>query len=130
MTEEQVKAAIKVVPNNYICHYQEGLNSIWLAHKHGIAHARILWWDDDKDAICLNDLSVSSSHQKNGVGLNLQIIREIMAIAMGVSQTYLWVDKTTWMYSWYQRRGYSYLKDYDEEPNAVWMTKDINYKDK
>jgi hypothetical protein len=51
-------------------------------------------------------------------------MREDIGRRLGATYSCLWVKPNTWMHDWYQRRGYTYLKDYEQE-DAVWMRKSL-----
>ena len=91
----------------------------------GASFARAYWFNDDKDTLFLDSLSVSPEKRKQGIGLDLQLIREEMAICLQFKNTALWVKQHTWQYEWYKRRGYVFDKQHEED-GCVWMVKDVN----
>jgi len=127
MTTDELR---QIIPERYIFHYSVHNWGFYLRimEKSGIAFARAYMYDNDKETICLDSLSVNEDHRKQGIGRELQEIRENIGIAMGAKKSFLWVIKNTWMREWYNRRGYvdSVPYKYDRSiKNAIWMAKDL-----
>lgn len=113
--------------NGFVSHFKlEAWGfSILIMEKNGTAFGRIYRYDDDTTSIYLDMLSVSEEARMKGIGTKLQEMREEIGRQFGATSSYLWVRKSTWMNSWYQRRGYEYFKEYDQEENSVWMRKSL-----
>jgi GNAT superfamily N-acetyltransferase len=90
----------------------------------GVAEASVYWYLDDISTIYLCNLVVYPQFRNKGIGEKLQVIREQIGKDLNANSSCLWVKKGTWIYKWYQRRGYSDLKDH-EQRGFVWMTKPL-----
>jgi len=115
------------INHHFISHYSKthwGF-SILIMGKKGECFARLYQYDDEKDVVYLDWLSVDENSRKQGVGTELQKIREEIGRKLGATTSCLWVKKDTWMYNWYKRRGYEDWKDNKNEDNAIWMKKTL-----
>lgn len=100
--------------------------SLFIMEKEGRATARIYWFNEDIETICLDFLSVDESIRKKGFGTKLQEIRENIGKELGFIYSYLWVKKNSWMRDWYRRRGYSDWGLHETEKDCIWMYKSLN----
>ena len=75
--------------------------------------------------IILSELSVSSNFRNKGLGTKMQELREQLGVSLGCTESYLWVEKGSWMEGWYKRRGYKYFSDHKDEPDNIWMVKNL-----
>lgn len=126
--ENKIDLALKSCANkNYIYHVADASSIIYIyiTEKHGKSFGRCYIYTDDLKTIYLDSLSVDPKFRKLGLGLELQLIRENIGIAVGCNNSSLWTEKDSWMYYWYLRRGYVELQEYKEEENAVWMEKKL-----
>lgn len=89
----------------------------------GTSFARIYWFKDDDTNVYLEYLSVDNNFRGNGIGTELQKIREKIGKLIGAKFTKLWVKDGAWMHDWYLRRGYKDTKDKDEY--GIWMKKKL-----
>jgi len=115
------------VSNRFISHYkiESWGYSIFIMDKKGNAFARIYWYHDDLTAVYLDMLSVSVKIRRQGIGTELQEMREQIGRTLGATTSCLWVKEDTWMHDWYLRRGYEDWIKYEEEENSVWMRKSL-----
>ena len=90
----------------------------------GVAEASVYWYVDDSSIVYLANLLINPNYRNKGIGKQLQEIREQIGKDLNAKTSYLWVKKESWMFEWYQRRGYSELKDH-EQKGFVWMTKQL-----
>jgi len=90
----------------------------------GISEASVYWYLDDSSTIYLSNLVVYPQFRNKGIGEKLQLIREQIGKDLNANTSCLWVKKESWMFKWYQRRGYSYLKTHSRK-GFVWMTKPL-----
>lgn len=97
--------------------------TVFIMAENGNAFARAYWFKDDLETIYLDWLSVNEVNRKEGIGTELQLIRERIGVNNGATKSVLWVEKNTWQHEWYKRRGYVDLKPYEKEENAIWMEK-------
>jgi ribosomal protein S18 acetylase RimI-like enzyme len=98
-------------------------SSIYIMENTGKALSRMYWYHDDKTTIYLDTLSVDENIRQQGIGTNLQKIREDIGIILGADTSCLFVKKDTWMHQWYKRRGYIDFKPYDDDDTYLWMKK-------
>lgn len=91
---------------------------------HGVAKASIYCYIDDYSTVYLANLFVLPEYRNRGVGEQLQIIREQIGKDVKAELSCLWVKKETWMYQWYEKRGYSYITEHQIE-GYVWMQKSL-----
>ena len=90
----------------------------------GVAEASVYWYLDDSSTIYLSNLLVNPDYRNKGIGDKLQEIREQIGKDLNANTSCLWVKKESWMFQWYQRRGYSELKPHARK-GFVWMTKPL-----
>lgn len=112
--------------NNFIIHKSKeewGLY-YYIMEINGHAYARGYTFNDDKKTFYLDSLSVRPKYRRDGLGLDLQELREKMAKKKGYKYTCLWVRKKTWMVKWYKRRGYKYYRKHKNK-NSVWLRKKL-----
>ena len=90
----------------------------------GIAEASVFWYIDDSSTVYLANLLVNKDYRNKGLGKQLQEIREQIGKDLNANTSCLWVKKDSWMFEWYQRRGYLELKTHSRK-GFVWMTKPL-----
>lgn len=90
----------------------------------GVAEASVYWYIDDSSTVYLANLLVNPNYRNKGIGKQLQEIREQIGKDLNANTSCLWVKNGTWMHQWYERRGYSNLKDH-EQKGFVWMSKPL-----
>ena len=90
----------------------------------GVAEASVYWYIDDSSTVYLANLLINPNYRNKGIGKKLHEIREQIGKDLNAKTSCLWVKKESWMFEWYQRRGYSNLKDH-EQKGFIWMTKPI-----
>ena len=109
---------------NYIKHYrnEDWGSTILYMEENGRASASLYWYDDDKTTMYLSELSVSPVYRNEGVGTELQVLREETCKLLGGKRTRLMVKKDTWMYDWYKRRGY---EEFEDNVDFIWLQKEL-----
>ena len=90
----------------------------------GVAEASVYWYLDDSSTIYLSNLLVNPDYRNKGIGEQLQEIREQIGKDLNANTSCLWVKKESWMFQWYQRRGYSEFKPHARK-GFVWMSKPL-----
>ena len=90
----------------------------------GVAEASVYWYIDDSSTVYLANLLVNPNYRNKGIGKKLQEIREQIGKDLNAKTSCLWVKKESWMFEWYQRRGYSELKTHAQK-GFIWMTKPL-----
>lgn len=119
---------IKCIKNGYVAHCASttwGL-VILIMRRDGKAFARFYQYSDDKATVYLDWLSVNVESQRQGIGTELQEMREEIGRKLGATTSCLWVRKDAWMRDWYKKRGYEDWMDNENEENAIWMTKALS----
>ena len=90
----------------------------------GVAQASVYWYVDDSSTVYLANLLINPNYRNKGIGKQLQEIREQIGKDLNAKTSCLWVKKESWMFKWYQRRGYSELKPHARK-GFIWMTKPL-----
>ena len=84
-------------------------------------------YNDDNETIYLSNLFVNESLRKNGYGN--RIIEWVFDYAKSRSfkTIILNVAKNSWMEKWYERKGFKYLEDCEDDgyKGNVWLKKDL-----
>lgn len=101
-------------------------NIIHITDVFGSYYCRLYWYDDDTTTFYLDGLSVISILRRNGIGTDLQELRELIAKNLGATQTKLCVESGSWMSQWYEHRGYEITCLNDNDPTWHWMVKKLN----
>jgi Acetyltransferase (GNAT) family. len=122
---------IKELTKPFIMHYNDSEwgEEILIMQEHGLAFARIYWYNDDDTSVYLDWLSVSEDSRKQGIGTKLITLLEEIGRLLGASFSYLYVRKMSWMYDWYKRNSYIDYKENKDNTNMIWMVKSL-IKDK
>lgn len=94
-----------------------------IIHKDGIAYVRIYTDVDNEDVLYIDSLSVCETERGKGTATKLLNIHHKLAKHLN-RVSMLFVEKDSWMYDWYVRRGYTYYGEYQEDPESVWMIND------
>ena len=111
----------------YITHedFHNGYRYLWFMTDHGEGHCNIYHYEGTDYGV-LSNLSVEENHRKRGIGTALQVERErVLKEYSGLKDAWLWVDKGSWMQSWYERRGYIYDSENKDEEGTIWMKKEL-----
>lgn len=111
----------------YIEHTVKGKDFITIHHMRndGKAFCSLTFFDDDKTYGVLESLSVHESVRNKGVATKLMELCENTCRKRGCKQSWLYVDKSTWMREWYKRRGYAYGGKYKQLENNIWLKKEL-----
>lgn len=101
--------------------------SILIMEKNGRAFGRLYQYSDDNTTIYLTGLSVNIENRRQGLGTEMQEMRENIGRKLGATTACLAVERGTWMHDWYQRRGYEDFEhnDVESEENTIWMRKQL-----
>lgn len=112
----------------YISHCESETwgSSILIIEKTGKSFGRIYWYTDDNSTVYLDMLSVNESDRNCGLGKEMQELREKIGILLGAKFSCLRVKRDMWMRDWYERRGYKYSIDCEDDKNFVWMRKSLD----
>lgn len=123
-----INSIINKYDGKYIAHYitiKSDVQSIIIMEHTGIAFAKVYWYDDDQITVYLSSLSVNLECRQQGIGLELQLIREEIGRLLKAEYSCLCVDKDSWMKEWYERRGYQFIKEDDDENQFIWLRKKL-----
>lgn len=112
---------------NFILHERTniwGRDFIYM-EENGFAVGRVYIYNDDENVAYIEGVDVSESKRKNGIGKSLinMLIRKCEKL--GVKKCMLWCYTDGWVYSWYQRMGFTYFSEHQDEVGAVWMVKNL-----
>lgn len=89
------------------------------------ASASLYMYRDDANTSYLAGLHVNPEHRRLGLGTFLQTHREDLARLLGASKICLKVLESSWMHTWYGRRGYVYMCRDSRDVTYVWMRKEL-----
>lgn len=113
---------VEIIPHTY---KGEDFDQVWFMTSGGEGHANFYFYKDCDYAI-LSSLSVEQEHRNKGIGTALQEERErVVRDVYGFTEVWLWCDRDNWQRQWYERRGYAYESDRDEEEGSIWMKKNL-----
>lgn len=84
-----------------------------------------LYWYKENPKFCIQNLHVLPHARKNGVGNKLLEAAEANARGNGFDELYLFVDKDSWQKEWYERKGFEYHDDFEDDENVIWMVKSV-----
>lgn len=112
--------------DHYIWHISDwgGETQVDIMRKDGSSFVHIYWYDDDpENTLYVSGLHVDRLKRREGYGKELLVFVERIARNKGCSNIRLTVELGSWMYEWYKRLGFSFLK-YSSD-NYVWMEKKL-----
>jgi len=95
-------------------------DTLTIIEKEGKSFVQVYWYHDDPLSFYIASLYVTDT--KKGLGNNLLDLCEDLGRELSKKDSYLWVEKNSWMHEWYLRRGYTDYKDHEKE-NYIWMRK-------
>ena len=82
-------------------------------------------YDDDKDTVYLSNVFVDNAHRKQGLGNSILNTADKIAKKLNAKIICLKVKQDSFVHEWYGRHGYSDLSVDEEEPQFIWMIKNI-----
>lgn len=91
----------------------------------GKAVGRVYMYDDEEYVAYIEGLHVSENERLKGLGSNLLTKLIDKCKELGAKRCVLWCFKKEWTYNWYQRIGFNYLDEYDDDLDGVWMYMDL-----
>ena len=118
---EITDALKQVYKDNFICHYSitEWGGSVMVMEKSGRAFSRTYYFKNDP-AIFFEWLSVNEDCR--GMGIASKLLDGHINIAKLYSlESFLYVKKGTWVKKWYEKKGYRYHKDFEDDIAYAWM---------
>jgi len=116
----------------YAFHFAD-LGDWWqvdIMRRDGIAKAYFYQYEDQMYQGVLSGLHVDTRFRKNGLGLQLQEMREDLAQVLGCERVQLFCEKDSWMRKWYEKRGYKENGEYErkdprDKEDMIWMVKEF-----
>lgn len=102
-----------------------------------MTHISISEWDENDEAVCRCDLFIENG---NGTianlftqipyrhrGLATKILQSVerIAVGLGIKTLMLRVAKRTFMMEWYERSGYIFFADDEENTSYKWLKKEV-----
>jgi hypothetical protein len=125
ISNSDIEEVLKTIDQNYITHYS---NEKWgtiihVIKKDGLSYGDCYWYNGEEHELILCNLNVNNKSRRNGLGREIQEIREEIGCKLGFSRYLLWVRNNSWMYDWYIRRGYKYYQK--KGSYTTWMIKNI-----
>lgn len=82
-------------------------------------------YNDDKETIYLSNVFVSKEHRKQGLGNSILETADNIAKKLNAKIICLKVKQDSFAHEWYKKHGYSDLSVDEEEPQFIWMTKNM-----
>ena len=82
-------------------------------------------YDDNKENVYLSNVFVGKEHRKQGFGNNILNTADKIAKKLNAKIICLKVKQDSFVHEWYGRYGYSDLSVDEEEPQFIWMIKNI-----
>jgi len=83
-------------------------------------------YDDDPDTVYLANVFVKDESRGQGKGNAILKNAELIAKDRNASTICLKVKNDSFVHKWYERNGYFYLEEDDEDPTFIWMKKEIS----
>jgi N-acetylglutamate synthase-like GNAT family acetyltransferase len=87
-----------------------------------IATAHIYYYYSKPHIAVISNIYVSDAFQGERIGSEImKILSDSIRHFKSFTEIRLWVKRGSWMQKWYERLGFKYLKDKDD--NDIWMQK-------
>ena len=127
LTQDEYK---NIVPDNmgvFTSYEKTDFGEVWYmtSDPKGIFRFAIYRYDDDRDTIYLSNVFVSEDHRKQGLGNTILNAADEVAKKLKANAICLKVKRDSFVHDWYERNGYTDLSIDEEEPEYIWMTKNI-----
>ena len=108
-------------------HEKTDFGDVWyvLSEPQDIFRFAIYRYDDEKEIIYLSNVFVGKEHRKQGLGNSILNATDKIAKNLNAQTICLKVKQDSFVHEWYERHGYSDLSVDEEEPQLIWMTKNI-----
>lgn len=109
-------------------HKKTDFGDVWnINATDGTFRFAIYRYDDDTDTVYLSNVFVSKESRGQGYGNAILDIVDKVAKGMGATTICLTVKKGSFAHQWYERHGYEYLSDNDDEEfvDHIWMKKQL-----
>lgn len=108
-------------------HEKTDFGDVWhiLSEPQGIFRFAIYRYNDDKETIYLSNVFVDEEHREQGLGNSILNAADNIAKKLNAKTICLKVKRNSFVHEWYGRHGYSDLSVDEEEPQFIWMIKNI-----
>lgn len=108
-------------------HEKANFGDVWYmtSAPEGIFRFAIYRYDDDRETIYLSNVFVGKEHRKNGLGNIILNATDKVAKKLKATTICLKVKQDSFVHEWYGRHGYTDLSIDEEDPQFIWMTKNI-----
>ena len=83
-------------------------------------------YDDDVETIYLSNVYVDPIARGKNLGNKILKLADQDAKKYGANTIFLNVLKDSWVRNWYERHGFSYYDDNEEDDRDIWMIKYID----
>lgn len=83
-------------------------------------------YDDDVETIYLSNVYVDPIARGTNLGNRILKLADQEAKKYGADTIFLNVLKDSWVRNWYERHGFSYYDDNEEDERYIWMIKYID----
>lgn len=108
-------------------HEKTDFGDVWYitSEPEGIFRFAIYGYDDDRETIYLSNIFVGKEYRKNGLGTIILNVADDVAKKLKANTICLKVKQDSFSHDWYGRYGYLDLSVDDEEPQFIWMSKNV-----
>ena len=112
--------------NTITTHKKTDFGDVWHVNSSdGSFRFAIYRYDDDPDTVYLSNVFVSEENRGKGYGNCILDAADNVAKEKGAKTIGLKVKKGSFAHRWYGRHGFLDLTDDEENPQFVWMTKNV-----
>jgi hypothetical protein len=101
----------------------ENQTKTWHIEKNKKGAFQSYFFHDDLSKIFFSDFFVQKEFREEGVGLELIKYHHGASKYLGFKESFLGVEKGSWMENWYKRLGYEFYEEKDENEN--WLVKKL-----
>lgn len=98
--------------------------SVFVMEDNGKAFGRVTMYDDPSRC-WISDISVEAARRRQGLGSELLLFCESVCWKLGCCDVFLAVERESWMYDWYRRRGYRDCVDDVTDTDVVRLRKSL-----
>lgn len=92
---------------------------------HGYAVGCVYTIKEEVGEAYIEGLHVSEKERGNGIGSHMMKKLIDKCKEIDAKKITLWCEKSKWMYKWYQRLGFKYDGDKEDQEGYVWMVKEL-----
>lgn len=119
-----VEALREFMGGDFICHRSQNswYGEVMVMHHKGEAKARSYFFNDDRDEVYFDMLTVDFGNRNKRLATKLREGHIAAADRCGL-ESYLFCEGDSWQRRWYESKGYEFYKDYnlDFTTGLVWL---------